>query len=54
MDEGRARATLQAQVAAGAELVVGGESDWPSIKRLLQRCLDAGIPAMLAECAGGG
>ncbi len=54
MDEQQARTTLQARVAEGARLAVGSETDWASIKRLLESCLQAGIPAMLAECAGGG
>lgn len=54
MDDRQAREALESRVAAGGRLVVGQESDWAGIKRLQQRCLDAGIAAMLGECPGGG
>ena len=54
MNEHQARTTLESRVAEGAQLVVGAETDWAGVKRLQQRCLDAGIPAMLGECPGGG
>lgn len=54
MDDRQAREQIEARVAAGGKLVVGQESDWATVKRLKERSLAAGIPAMLGECPGGG
>ena len=54
MDEIKARAILEGYVEAGAKLVVAQESDWASVKRLQSRCLEAGLPSMLANCPEGG
>jgi hypothetical protein len=54
MQESQARAILEARVAAGGKLVVAQEADWASIKRLQARCHETGIPAVLANCPGGG
>ena len=39
---------------AGGKLVVAQEADWAGIKRLLFRCHEAGIPAVLGNCPKGG
>lgn len=54
MDEERAREILDDRVASGGKLVVAHESDWPVVKRLLARCHEAGVPAVLGACPKGG
>jgi len=54
MQDEQARKTLESRVEAGATLVVGHEADWATIKRLQARCLEAQLPAMLANCPKGG
>jgi len=54
MNDEQARSILESSVAAGQRLVVGQEADWASIKRLLARCHEADLPAMLGSCPPGG
>jgi hypothetical protein len=49
-----ARAFLERQVERGASLVVASRADLPSIKQLLDQCLDNDIPALLGPCSKGG
>ena len=54
VDDRQARAILEARVEAGGKLVVGQESDWAGIKRLQERCHEAGIPTVLGNSPPGG
>jgi len=45
---------LEEKVQKGGILVVAGHADLPSIKRLLEDCLQEDIPAVLGPCAAGG
>lgn len=54
MNEERARRNLDDRVASGGKLVVAYESDWSVVKRLLARCHEAGVPAVLGACPKGG
>ena len=49
-----ARQLLEQRVEAGASLVVAGQADLPSIKKLLDQCLSNDIPAVLGPCSKGG
>jgi len=44
---------LEAMAESG-ELRVAAQGDFRSIKKLLERCLEAGIPSMLGPCTVGG
>ena len=45
---------LDARVQAGGNLVPAMQAALPTIKKLLDQCLDADIPSMLGPCAPGG
>ncbi len=45
---------LDERVKSGGTLVAVAQGALPAVKRLRDRCLDAGIPSMLGPCAPGG
>ncbi|MDJ0763914.1 MAG: hypothetical protein QNJ97_13115 [Myxococcota bacterium] len=54
MQEEHARETLQTRAQAGHPLRTVANGDLRVIKRLLDECLQAGIPVMLGPCTVSG
>ena len=54
MLETEAKDYLSDKQEAGNPLAMAAHADLRSIKKLLEDCLTAGIPAMIGPCSAGG
>jgi hypothetical protein len=54
MREDEAREIIEAAAAKGGRVVPALKAQIPAIKSMLERCLEAGIPALPGPCERGG
>ena len=52
--ESEAREIIERRIEAGGALVTAVKADLSSIKKLLDQCLAADIPALIGPCSSGG